>query len=218
MSSREKDRANGLEGVSYRELRLLEEVDSTPEMSQRHLSHQLGVALGVTNLLLRNLVKKGYVHSSQVAWRRWVYVLTPTGITRKVHLTLAYVDRFLDHYRRVREMVTQDIQDLTMTSDSRIAIYGTTELTEIIYLALRDVGITRIDVYGGVDSGRQFLGMPVQPLDEVEPQDYAKVMIAYPKNLDSRCHELQQCGFLDEQIVTLLQASRVAAKGDVANV
>ena len=56
MHPRDNEKGNGLEGVAYRELRLLEEVDLTPEVSQRHLAHQLGVALGVTNLLLRSLV------------------------------------------------------------------------------------------------------------------------------------------------------------------
>ena len=54
MSSNNNDRADSLEGGSYRELRLLEEVDSTPEVSQRHLARRLGIALGVANLLMRN--------------------------------------------------------------------------------------------------------------------------------------------------------------------
>ena len=41
-----------LEESTYRELRLLEEVEIKPEVSQRHLANHLGVALGVANLLL----------------------------------------------------------------------------------------------------------------------------------------------------------------------
>ena len=52
-------RPSNLESTSYRELRLLEEVEVTPELSQRHLARTLGVALGVANLLIRNLVHKG---------------------------------------------------------------------------------------------------------------------------------------------------------------
>ena len=56
---KDKSHTGNLEGDSYRELRLLEEVDSTPELSQRHLARSLGIALGVANLLVRTLVKKG---------------------------------------------------------------------------------------------------------------------------------------------------------------
>ena len=50
-----------LEGTAYRELRVLEEMDGTAEIRQRRLSNQLGVALGVTNLLVKKLAKQGYI-------------------------------------------------------------------------------------------------------------------------------------------------------------
>ena len=90
------------DGSSYRELRLLNEVDRTPEATQRDLSKRLGVALGVTNLLLRNMAQKGYIRRTQAGWKRWLYTVTPAGMARKVNLTIAYVTRFLSHYRHVR--------------------------------------------------------------------------------------------------------------------
>ena len=91
-----------LEDDSYRELRLLEEVDETPDMSQRTLSHRLGVALGMTNLLIRNGAKKGYIRVTQIGWKRWAYVITPKGMARKLNLTMGYIERFIGHYQRVR--------------------------------------------------------------------------------------------------------------------
>ena len=44
-----------------RELRVLAEVDSDPEVTQRDLARRVGIALGLTNFLLRNLVQKGYI-------------------------------------------------------------------------------------------------------------------------------------------------------------
>lgn len=149
-------------------------MDSTPEISQRHLAHRLGIALGVANLLMRNLAKKGHIRANQVGWKQWVYVLTPTGITWKVHLTLAYIDRFMGHYRRVRLLVQQDICSLDMAPDSRIAIYGTTELAELTYLALRDMGVTKIDFFDVANSGYRFLGAPVQAPESIDPNSISK--------------------------------------------
>ena len=50
-----------LDSSVYRDLRLMSEVDETPEVNQRQLSLKLGIALGLTNVLLKNLVQKGYV-------------------------------------------------------------------------------------------------------------------------------------------------------------
>ena len=51
-----------------RELRVLAEVDSDPEVTQRALAHRVGIALGLTNFLLRNLVQKGYIRVSNRAF------------------------------------------------------------------------------------------------------------------------------------------------------
>lgn len=205
MPSNNDKRVEGLEGGSYRELRLLEEVDSTPEISQRHLAHRLGIALGVANLLMRNLAKEGHIRANRVGWKRWIYVLTPTGITWKVQLTLAYIDRFMGHYRRVRLLVQQDICNLDMAPDSRIAIYGTTELAELTYLALRDMGVTKIDFFDMANSGYRFLGAPVQALESIDPDRYLKVMVAFATDTEARCQELHGFGVSSSQVFTLFQ-------------
>ena len=204
-------RVDGLEGGSYRELRLLEEVDSTPEISQRHLANRLGIALGVANLLMRNLAKEGHIRANRVGWKRWVYVLTPSGITWKVHLTLAYIDRFMGHYRRVRLLVQQDMCGLDMAPDSRIAIYGTTELAELTYLALREIGVTKIDFFDTTNSSHRFLGVPVQPLESIDPNRYLKVMVAFAADTEVRCQELNGFGVPSSQIFTMLQRPTIAS-------
>ena len=120
--------------------------------------------VGVANLLVRTLTKKGYIRATQVGWKRWVYVLTPAGIARKANLTFGYVERFVDHYRRVRVLLRDDLGALAMDPESPIAIYGTTDLAELIYLALRDMGLTRIDFYDHEGRESDFLGMKVRNL------------------------------------------------------
>lgn len=201
-----KRQTGNLEGDSYRELRLLEEVDSTPELSQRHLARSLGIALGVANLLVRNLVKKGYIRTTKVGWKRWVYVLTPAGMSRKVQLTLGYIERFHDHYRRVRQLLREDLGTHTIGPDSRIAIYGATELAELMFLVLREMGVTRIDIFDdrrGI--GTAFLGMPVQSLSALMPEQYVKVAVAFPGDPATPCQELYDLGVSPSQVITLLQ-------------
>ncbi len=200
-----KGQTGNLEGDSYRELRLLEEVDSTPELSQRHLARSLGIALGVANLLVRNLVKKGYIRTTRVGWKRWVYVLTPAGMSRKVQLTLGYIERFHDHYRRVRQLLREDLGTHTIRPDSCIAIYGATELAELMFLVLRDMGVTSIDVFDRQGTGGPFLGMPVQSLSALMPEQYVKVAVAFPGDSATPCQELYDRGVSPSQVITLLQ-------------
>lgn len=217
MSTNGAEQRNNLEDESYRELRLLEAVGRTPEVSQRHLAHELGIALGVANRLVQNLGKKGYIRVTQAGWKRWVYALTPSGITRKVHLTLAYIERFMDHYRRVRALVREEIDTQIASDKSRVAIYGTTELAELLYLALRDRGVTNIDFFDVTPGGShaaplRFLGMPVHSLETMSPEQYVKVMVAFPENVESRCRELRTVGVSPFQILTLFHRSGKGSK------
>lgn len=202
---RSENEHNDLEGAPFRELRLLEEVDRSSELSQRHLASRLGVALGVTNLLVRNLAKKGYIRVTQVGWRRWAYVMTPAGIVRKVNLTIAYIERFLDHYRRVRDMLREEIGSLDLNAESQIAICGTTELAELTYLALRHMGVSFIDVYAGDSAGSMFLGMPVKPLESLRKEDYAKVLVADSEAADDVVSGLERVGVSGSDVVVLLR-------------
>ena len=103
---RSKNEQSGkTEDITYRELRVFEEIDQNPELTQRQLSRKMGVALGVGNLLLKNLAKKGFIKVTHLSWKRWIYVITPKGMTRKVNLTLSYIDSFLGHYKRVKNIL-----------------------------------------------------------------------------------------------------------------
>ena len=203
----------GLEDTSYRELRLLEEVEGRPDVSQRQLARNLNVALGVANLLVRTMAKKGYIKMTHLSWKRWVYVITPRGMTRKVQLTLGYVDRFIGHYQRVRRMLREDLSTLPLNRESRVAIVGSHELAELTYLALRDLGVDEIDVFELSPERPAFLGMPIRRLDSIDGGSYAKVVLALSASADAETSrsQLLDAGFPESQLVELMRPRLAAA-------
>ena len=146
---------------TFRELQILSEVDSAPDATQRQLSQKVGIALGLTNALLRNLTKKGYIRVSKASWKRRLYTLTPEGFSHRIRLTVAYIHRFLDHYQKVRRTLREQLEPLVLHEESQVAIYGTEEFAELVYLGLRELGIEEIDVFASeVQAGHRFLGIP----------------------------------------------------------
>ena len=195
----------GLEDITFRELRLLEEVGSSSNLSQRKIARQLGIALGVANLLIRSLARKGYIKVTHLGWKRWAYVLTPAGIARKVNLTIAYVQRFIEHYRRIRYLLREDIRNLPLTSDSRVALVGTSELAELAYLALKDIEIEDISVYEVEPEKIKFLGIEINLLSTISTSEYTKIVIAIQQDEDVVLEQLHKSGATESQIVRLLQ-------------
>jgi DNA-binding MarR family transcriptional regulator len=77
---------------AHRDLKLLEAVEADSRVTQRGLATHLGIALGLTNIYLKRLVRKGYVKCVNVQSNRITYLLTPTGIAEKLRLTYEFMD------------------------------------------------------------------------------------------------------------------------------
>jgi len=185
-----------------RELRLLTEVEETPDITQRELSKRIGIALGLTNILLRNLAQKGYVRVAQATWKRRLYTLTPEGFSHRVRLMVTYIHQVLDHYQGVRQTLREQLAPLALNEESRVAIYGTGEFAELIYLGLKELSIEEIDVYDPQPIERhRFLGMPVRDVTMLQSESYDRVVISYLAPSSSVISELKERGVSSEQIV-----------------
>lgn len=73
-------------------LYLIKEIESCPLITQRGLSTKLGISLGKTNYLLRELTKNGFIeieHTPDYSRKikKVKYLITPKGTEEKTRLT-----------------------------------------------------------------------------------------------------------------------------------
>ena len=164
---------------------MLSEVEGYPNITQRELSSRIGMALGLTNLLLRQMTLKGYVRVSQASWKKRIYTLTPSGISRKVRLTLNYVTSVLDEFKEVRLTLNRRLEPLGLNKESRIAMFGVGQFAELAYLALREHGIEEIEIFNvGPHDGDRFLGLNVQDVSTLKADEFDKIIIASLSDTD----------------------------------
>jgi DNA-binding MarR family transcriptional regulator len=88
-----------------RDMLLLEQIETDPDVTQASLAGQLGVAVGTVNWHLKRLVAKGYVKVTRARRRKLRYIITPQGITLRAKLTVEYVERSMRLYRKTRSHV-----------------------------------------------------------------------------------------------------------------
>ena len=200
---RSRNEQNGpSDGVANRELNLLNEVQQRPAASQRQLSAKLGIALGMTNLLLHNLAEKGYVRITNAGLRRFIYTLTPKGISRKINLTLDYVHRFLEHYSRIRQTLREELALESLNAESRIAIYGKSEFAELVYLGLKELGVEEMEIFASdAEEHGKFLGMHVQSVSTLMPDQFDRVVIATPGRAEAQYKALLGQWVVREKLV-----------------
>jgi DNA-binding MarR family transcriptional regulator len=202
---------------SRRDLQLLEALEQEATITQRTLATRLGIALGLTNLYLKRLIRKGYVKCVTVSPNRLVYSLTPKGMARKARLTFEFMKYSLDFYRDVRQLLRRSLA-IAVAEQQRVAIYGTGDAAELVYLLLRDMGLELVAVFGPEPNG-QFLGLPVRAIADHASLPYDVLVVATLERPAGTAKLLRQHGVPDGKTLMLhADYAAVAAKPQAAAV
>lgn len=89
--------------VHFRVLRILQQ---RPEISQRDLAEEVGIALGKVNYVLNALTDKGLVKMRNFRNAenklRYAYILTPAGLAAKADLTSGFLRRKVAEYEALK--------------------------------------------------------------------------------------------------------------------
>ena len=116
------------EDLRFRLLRLLEQ---NPQMSQRDLARELGIALGSVNYVLGALIEKGLVKARNFRNSgnklRYAYVLTPQGVAEKTALTAGFLRRKMAEYEALKAEL-EALKAEVATSSARTADGDTARL------------------------------------------------------------------------------------------
>ena len=132
-------------------VRLLSAIERDSALTQRRLSQELGIALGLANTYLRRCVRKGLVKIGQVPMRRYAYYLTPHGFAEKSRLTAEYLTVSLDFFRRARRECTELLAYAMARRWRSVVLFGAGDLAEVAILSASEVGV---DVIAVVDDSR----------------------------------------------------------------
>jgi DNA-binding MarR family transcriptional regulator len=190
-----------MELESRRDLQLLEALEQESTITQRTLSSRLGMALGLTNLYLKRLIRKGYVKCVTVSPNRLVYALTPKGVARKGRLTYEFMKYSLDFYRDARQHLRASLSR-AVAQRQHVAIYGTGDAAELVYLLVRDMGLQLVAVFSP-EPTEHFLGVRVLPIAEHATVAYDVLVVAVLERPAGTAKLLRQCGVPDEKVLML---------------
>ena len=141
-------------------LDLLSAVEADDQHSQRSLSRDLGIALGLTNAYIKRCVKRGWIKASQAPPKRYAYYLTPKGFSEKGRLTARYLKSSFSFYRKARAELDELLELAIKSGHRRVALAGRSELAEIAVLCAAQYPI---EIAAVIDDGNEpaFLGIPI---------------------------------------------------------
>lgn len=142
-------------------LDLLNEIEKNGHASQRDLARNTGVALGLVNSYIKRCVRKGWIKISEAPANRYVYYLTPTGFSEKMRLTTRYISDSFSFYRRAAGSCDQMLKNFADDGIRRIALYGISDLAEIVFLKSLENPVTVVGIFDPDNTERTFFSLPV---------------------------------------------------------
>lgn len=186
---------------AHRDLRLLEAVHQDSRVTQRGLAAQLGMALGLANIYLKRMIRKGFIKVVNVQPNRITYLVTPRGIAEKARLTYEFMDYSLHLYGEVRQHLRAALQHCA-AAGQRVAICGRGEAAELAYLSLKESGLEPVTVFDS-EGGGEFLGMPVRPLADHAQVEYDLIIVATLDPASTKLAELLHAGVPETKLYPL---------------
>src|SRR5512137_1179215 len=135
----------------YRDLQILDELSNNDALTQRDLSKRMGIALGLVNSYIKNLVAKGYITVKNIPSKRYAYYLTPNGLAEKSRLAYDLLHDYTRIYREAKNNYRRLFIELERSGAQRVVFAGADEVAEIAYITLQDTGL---ELAGVVDSDR----------------------------------------------------------------
>ena len=142
-------------------LGLLNAVEGDSTVTQRSVSKELGIALGLANTYLKRCIKKGLIKVNQAPANRFAYYLTPKGFAEKSRLTAEYLSISFNFFREMRNQCTDIYQTCEQQNLRRIIFCGCSDLTEIAILCAKEFPVELIGIVDAKFGDAQFSDLAV---------------------------------------------------------
>ena len=185
----------------FRSLQILDELAKNDTVTQRDLSNRLGIALGLVNSYVRNLIAKGYITVKAIPPKRYGYYLTPKGFMEKTRLACDLLQDYTRIYREAKSNYRTIFHALENAGNTRIIFAGVDEVAEFAFITMQE---TRLHLVGMVDTernGEKFLDFVIQPLSAVRNHPYDSILITTYVRRKQLLELLLASGVQEENIV-----------------
>jgi len=127
--------------LNEREFELINIVGAELNSNQRDLSRHMDLSLGMTNILIRRLIAKGYIRIKQLNKRKVQYILTPKGFTEKMQKSVKYTLKTINSIGLILEHVKTKILELYNKGERNFFVLGGSDLVVLVETVFKECAL-----------------------------------------------------------------------------
>ncbi len=177
--------------LDIRELEILERLENNGHLTQRDLSKEVGIALGLVNHLLKKMVKKGWIKIKNIDAKKIRYLITPEGAREKSSLLYKRVESTIHFYLEAKRVIKDKVIHLKNEGIKDVSIYGINHISEVLFIVLKELNLELVYVVDDNKEGEVWFGYTVVKIDEFVGSDANVLILASfdKEEIDGFCKE-----------------------------
>lgn len=182
-------------------LKILDEISRESSITQRTLSGNLNIALGLVNAYIKRLVKKGHIKITKGPMNRVKYALTRKGFSHRVSLTYNYMQSSIRYFKDARQRIDRIYGQMIENDVKSVLIWGDGEVAELSYVSLRGLPLKLVGVIDGKKHEKGFFGHNIYSYEDVPTLEYGAVLITSFNKEEVK--KIKELGVDEEKIYSL---------------
>ena len=177
--------------LDVRELEILERLENNGHLTQRDLSKEVGIALGLVNHLLKKMVNKGWIKIKNIDAKKIRYLITPEGAREKSSLLYKRVESTIHFYLEAKRVIKDKVIHLKNEGIENVSIYGVNHISEVLFIVLKELDLELAHVVDDNKEGEVWFGYKVIGIDQfVTSNTTVLILAAFDKEeIDGFCKE-----------------------------
>lgn len=201
-------KAAATDSAQYRSLQILDELSNNDALTQRDLSSRLGIALGLVNSYIKNLMSKGFITVKAIPPKRYAYYLTPKGFAEKTRLAYDLLADYTRIYREAKNNYRKLFHELERAGVKHVVFAGADEVAEIAYITLQETNLELKDIVDSEKTGEKFFGREIKPFSAAADQNDTAIIVTSYVRRDQVMKELIAAGASKVNIHMIFTARR----------
>jgi DNA-binding MarR family transcriptional regulator len=173
------------DSLDEREFELINILGPEVTANQRDLSHEMNLSLGMINMLIRRLVTKGYIRTTQLNQRKVQYIITPKGFAEKMRKSVKYTLKTIDSISILKKGIMNIIHRFHKEGERNFTILGKSDFAVLVENAIREIYVTDYNI---------------QRLKELNHNKIDGVLLVCQENFDSNTLQAGKCVNLIEEL------------------
>jgi FlaA1/EpsC-like NDP-sugar epimerase len=146
-------------------------IEKNPNITQRAISKEIGIAVSMVNDYLEEYEKNGYVKRDHHTTKTVNYIITKSGSERKKVLNIGYLNASQRLYNSAKENIDQFLKEISEKGFHNILLYGAGEVAEILLSAIKTSHEINVNALAIIDDDTNKYGKKIVLTDIISKNE-----------------------------------------------